>query len=66
MDELESAINEFIKCLEEECEHLNNAIAIIDEYLNADTSMRDATKSETDSVNNYVNSISKDTGLNFY
>lgn len=66
MDELESAFNEFIKCLEEECEHLNNAIAIIDEYLNTNISMRDATKSETDSVNDYVNSISKDTGLDFY
>lgn len=66
MDELESAINEFIKCLEEECEHLNNAIAIIDGYLNADTSMRDATKLEMDSINNYVDNISKDTGLNFY
>lgn len=66
MDELESAINEFIKCLEEECEHLNNAIAIIDEYLNADTSMRDATKLEMDSINNYVDNISKDTGLKFY
>ena len=66
MDELESAFNEFIKCLEEECEHLNNAITIIDEYLNADISMRDATKSEMDSVNSFVDNISKDTGLNFY
>lgn len=66
MDGLESAFNDFIKCLEEECEHLNNAIAIIDEYLNVDTSMRDATESERDGIIEHLDSISKNTGLNFY
>lgn len=28
--------------------------------------MRDATKEEQDSVNNYINNISEDTGINFY
>lgn len=66
IERMKREFEEFIEKREQQKKKRQEAVQELIEDFSFISEMRDATKEEQESVNKYINSISKDTGINFW